>query len=135
METMADVDFKGLNPYAVQMAIDTYLWERSRRNSEREQVLKSREAQGKRTKVRNALKRAGLAVKTQNDGWRSSGWRLDSYPQYSTYEITSGRDLVSQERDIRAIRAKGELDVKSVLKVSRNGAITIRHYVKLAEVN
>jgi hypothetical protein len=119
------VDFKGLSAFEVQRAIDTYLKERelaslraSWRAREEAQKQATRERVAKRAKVANAVKRAGVPVRTESDSWRSNKADITRTPD------SDGWFIVSLPRDTRLVylsrlQDSPELELKTIVEKSQ----------------
>jgi predicted transposase YbfD/YdcC len=144
--TIDTVDFKGLSAFEVQRAIDTYLlnqrvqverWQQRQREQERQQA--NRERLAKRAKVCNALKRTGIAVRTQQDSWRTSSTEVSSHPNdegFYTLTFTHNQTYADHVLRLKAkIQNAIELTHKVEIQKDHSGSLVERWLVKLVHTN
>jgi hypothetical protein len=93
----------------------------------------------KRAKVCNALKRTGLAVKTQQDSWRSSSTDVADRPTedgYYALTFTSNASLADYVLRMKAkIQQSVELTHKVEVQKSHTGQLVEQWLVKLVHTN
>jgi hypothetical protein len=124
--TITTIDTKGLTDTQVQQAIDNFIRERelaslraSWRAREEAEKQATRERVAKRAKVANAVKRAGVPVRTESDSWRSNkaditrtsdadGWFVISLPKDARLVYLS-RIQDSPELELKTAVSKTQL--------------------------
>jgi hypothetical protein len=125
MTTTTNIDTKGLTEAQVQYAIDNYIRERELAGIRASwKAVQEQEKQERRAKVAlrakhcNALKRAGVPVKTESDSWRARKADVRGYAN------AEGWHAVQLPQDARIvylsrIQASPELEVKTVIETER----------------
>lgn len=135
----AVIDTKGLTEYQVQQAIESYVRaqelrvaQASWRATQERQKEATRQRVALRAKHCNALKRAGLVVKTEDATWRSHGVSVGRTPsEDGWFEISWDRESERAIVQRSKVQLSDELELKVEYKSTYYSNLEELWYIRL----
>ena len=136
----ASIDTKGLSQFQIELAIERYITQcrlanaRAEWNAQQEaRKAENRKRVALRLKHCNALKRAGLVVKTKDSRWSSYGVHVSDTPNKDgSFIISFDRDPARAVNQRAKVQASRELELKLETRIADNGECSEWWSIKLA---